>query len=216
LFLKDLSYLRGSTEGEKCRSDCQFVTHVSGFLRQSFYIVPDFYSQPHCFSIAIRLNAGVILHVLVGALHKEQKNMNSKHVLTSVLLAIGLLVGPLSFAGDSKDTTTAMIDVGAARDYVNAHEDAIVIDVRTPAEYEMSHITDAINVNVQDESFAQMAGALDPHKTYIVHCTKNPADGRSSRALETLRELGFSNLYSLEGGYVAWKEADLPLTETDN
>jgi rhodanese-related sulfurtransferase len=49
-----------------------------------------------------------------------------------------------------------------------------------------------------------------------VHCTKNPADGRSSRALATLRELGFSNLYSLEGGYVAWKEADLPLVEDAN
>jgi phage shock protein E len=143
-----------------------------------------------------------------------KKNMKSKYGLVSVLLAIGLLIGHLSFASDSADTAT--IDVSAARDYVGAHEDAIVIDVRTPAEYEMSHITDAINVNVQDESFAQMAGALDPEKTYIVHCTKNPADGRSSRALETLRELGFSNLYSLEGGYVAWKEAELPLTEANN
>ena len=142
--------------------------------------------------------------------------MRLKYVLISAALAISLLAGPVSIADDSKDATTAMIGVSAARDYVDAHEEAIVIDVRTPAEYEMSHITNAINVNVQDDSFVQMAGALDPEKTYIVHCTKNPADGRSSRALETLRELGFTNLYSLEGGYVAWKAADLPLTEAEH
>jgi len=104
--------------------------------------------------------------------------MKTKHVLVSLSLAIGLLAGPLSFAGDNEAATTATIDVNSAREYVDAHEDTIVLDVRTPAEYEMSHIPDAINVNVQDDSFAQIAGALDPDKTYIVHCTKNPADGR--------------------------------------
>jgi len=80
----------------------------------------------------------------------------------------------------------------------------------------MSHITGALNIDVRDDSFEQMASALDRDKTYIVHCTANPAGGRSSRALVTLRNLGFKNLYSLEGGYVAWKEAELPLTERSN
>jgi rhodanese-related sulfurtransferase len=139
--------------------------------------------------------------------------MKLVRVLVSVLLATSLAASPSVLAAGSVSVATTTIEVNAALDYVATHEDAIVIDVRTPAEYEMSHITDSVNVNVQDESFAEMAAALDPEKTYIVHCTKNPADGRSSRALETLRELGFRNLYSLEGGYVAWKEAELPLTD---
>jgi rhodanese-related sulfurtransferase len=77
----------------------------------------------------------------------------------------------------------------------------------------MSHITGAMNIDVQDENFANMVAALDKDKTYLVHCIKNPAGGRSSRALETLQELGFKNLYNLEGGYIAWQEAALPLTE---
>jgi rhodanese-related sulfurtransferase len=141
--------------------------------------------------------------------------MKLVRVLVSVLLATSLAASPSVLAAGSESVATTTIEVNAALDYVATHEDAIVIDVRTPAEYEMSHITDSVNVNVQDESFAEMAAALDPEKTYIVHCTKNPADGRSSRALETLRELGFRNLYSLEGGYVAWKEAELPLTDAD-
>lgn len=142
--------------------------------------------------------------------------MQAKQLLASLLLATAWLAMPTAQAGDTDSTATASIAVKAAQDFVAKHEDAIVIDVRTPAEYETSHITNAVNVNVQDDSFAQNAAALDPDKTYIVHCTRNPADGRSSRALETLRELGFRNLYSLEGGYVAWKEAELPLTEGED
>ena len=80
----------------------------------------------------------------------------------------------------------------------------------------MSHITGSVNVDVQDESFEDLVAQLDPNKTYIVHCTKNPLGGRSSRALESMQKLGFKRLYSLEGGYVAWKDAELPLTETSN
>ena len=96
--------------------------------------------------------------------------MQSIRVLLSVLLTISLMAMPVVCAADSENNATTTIDVNAARDYVEAHEDAIVIDVRTPAEYDMSHITDAVNVNVQDDSFSAMAAALDPQKTYIVHC----------------------------------------------
>ena len=125
----------------------------------------------------------------------------------------GLLIVSLAQASDDGQDTVTVIEVNAAEEFVARHESAVIMDVRTPVEYEMSHITGSVNVNVQDESFEDMVVALDPDKTYIVHCTKNPADGRSSRALKTLKSLGFNKLYSLEGGYVAWKDAELPLTE---
>ena len=135
---------------------------------------------------------------------------------SGLLILASLLIVSLAQAdGDSQDSVTT-IEANAAKDFVGRHENAVIMDVRTPVEYEMSHITGSVNVNVQDESFEDMVVALDPNKTYIVHCTKNPADGRSSRALETLKSLGFKHLYSLEGGYVAWKDAGLPLTEPSN
>jgi rhodanese-related sulfurtransferase len=127
-----------------------------------------------------------------------------------------MIAGTSASAGGDGEDATATLEVNAANDYVAGNENAVILDVRTPLEFQASHIPGAINVNVQDESFADSVTALDPQKTYIVHCTKNPADGRSSRALETLKSLGFKNLYSLEGGYVAWKEAELPLTEESN
>ena len=142
--------------------------------------------------------------------------MKEKFSFSGLLILASLLAVSLAQAdGDSQDSVTT-IEANAAIDFVARHDNAVIMDVRTPVEYEMSHITGSVNVNVQDEFFEDMVASLDPSKTYIVHCTKNPADGRSSRALETLKSLGFKHLYSLEGGYVAWKDAELPLTETSN
>ncbi len=142
--------------------------------------------------------------------------MKEKSYFSRPLILVGLLALSLAQADDGGQGTVATIDVNAAKDFVTRDENAVIMDVRTPVEYEMSHITGAVNVNVQDESFEDLIVALDPNKTYIVHCTLNPAGGRSSRALETLQSLGFQHLYSLEGGYVAWKDAELPLTEPSN
>lgn len=140
--------------------------------------------------------------------------MQTKFILSGLLLLLGL--GPMAFVQADQSVTTplATMDVNSANEFVATHDNTVVLDVRTPVEFQMSHITDAVNVDIQDEAFAKTAAALDKNATYIVHCTKNPSDGRSSRALQILQELGFKNLYGLEGGYIAWKEAELPLTET--
>jgi len=142
--------------------------------------------------------------------------MEEKSSFSGLLIVASLIAVSLAQANDDVQVSIAAIGVNAARQFVAQHENAVIMDVRTPVEYKVSHITGSVNVDVQDESFEDMVIALDPDKTYIVHCTRNPADGRSSRALETLKGVGFKHLYSLEGGYVAWKDAELPLTETSN
>ncbi|MCZ6895236.1 MAG: rhodanese-like domain-containing protein [Gammaproteobacteria bacterium] len=142
--------------------------------------------------------------------------MKEKPSLSGLLIFISLLAVSSAQANDDVKDSVTPIEVNAAKEFVARHKNAVIMDVRTPVEYEMSHITGSVNVDVQDESFENMVIALDPNKTYIVHCTKNPADGRSNRALETLKSLGFKHLYTLEGGYVAWKDAELPLTEPSN
>jgi rhodanese-related sulfurtransferase len=139
--------------------------------------------------------------------------MQRKSFFPALVILASLFAVSLAQADDAVEAPIADIAVDDAVEFVAIHDNVVILDVRTPLEYEMSHITGAVNVDVQNESFKDNAIALDPGKTYIVHCTKNPVGGRSSRALETLQDLGFKNLYSLEGGYVAWQEAELPLTD---
>jgi rhodanese-related sulfurtransferase len=140
--------------------------------------------------------------------------MKAKPYFSVLLILVGLFAISLAQADDDGQNPVTAIEVNDAREFVAHHEYAVIMDVRTSVEYETSHIPGAVNVNVQDESFEGTVAALDPNNTYIVHCTKNPANGRSNRALQTLQSLGFKHLYSLEGGYVAWKDAELPLTES--
>ena len=139
--------------------------------------------------------------------------MKRKPIFPELVILASLFAVTLAQADANVEEPIADIAVDEAVEFVAIHDNVVILDVRTPLEYEMSHITGAVNVDVQNESFEDNVIALDPGKTYIVHCTKNPVGGRSSRALETLQDLGFKNLYSLEGGYLAWQEAELPLTD---
>ncbi len=136
--------------------------------------------------------------------------------LSGLIFLTSILAFTIVHAAEESENVVEKIAVTTAQDYVAQHDNAIIMDVRTPAEFGMSHIPGAINVDVLNENFETMVAGLDKDKTYLVHCTKNPVGGRSSRALETLQSLGFRNLYNLEGGYIAWKESELPLIEADN
>ncbi len=142
--------------------------------------------------------------------------MENRFSFSGLLILASLITLSLAQANDDSKNSTTAIKVNAVSGFLAEREDVVILDVRTPIEYEMSHITGSVNVDVGDDSFDARVATLDSNKTYIVHCTKNPAGGRSSRALETLKNMGFKHLYSLEGGYIAWKDAELPLTEPSN
>jgi len=130
-----------------------------------------------------------------------------------LLLVTGLFIVLLAQGCGDLHHSATDIEVKAANDFVTEHEDAVILDVRTRSEFEESHISGAVNVPVQDDSFEDMVAKMDPNKKYIVHCSANHYVGRTNSALKSMQNLGFTNLYSLKGGYDAWKDAGLPLTE---
>ncbi len=80
----------------------------------------------------------------------------------------------------------------------------VVLDVRTPAEFQAGHIPGAVNIDWNGVDFTRKIDALDKTKTYLVYCASG---GRSARACDKMSTLGFSNLYNLEGGIKAWQRA---------
>jgi rhodanese-related sulfurtransferase/thioredoxin-related protein len=84
----------------------------------------------------------------------------------------------------------------------------VILDVRTPEEYQAGHIAGAINLDVIGPDFLKKAGALDKSKTYLVHCASGV---RSLRACSKLEKLDFSKLYNLPGGFKAWVKAGRPV-----
>ena len=84
----------------------------------------------------------------------------------------------------------------------------VILDVRTPEEFQAGHIPGAVNLDVSASDFQTKAGLLDRSKTYLVHCASGV---RSVRACEKLVQLDFPILYNLPGGFRAWAKAGKPV-----
>lgn len=85
---------------------------------------------------------------------------------------------------------------------------ATIIDVRTPEEFNDGHIPGARNINIADSTFSEKIHSLDPDGAYVVNCKSGI---RSAKATALMNELGFKNVINLEGGFMAWENAGLPV-----
>lgn len=85
-----------------------------------------------------------------------------------------------------------------------------LIDVRTPEEYSEGHLKGAKNININSEDFAKQIEALDTEEPVYLYCRSG---GRSGRAAKLLVDMGFTQIYDLDGGITAWTEKELPTEE---
>ncbi len=79
-----------------------------------------------------------------------------------------------------------------------------LIDVRTPAEYQTGHLAHSALIDFKGGNFREKMAQLDKHQPVMVYCA---AGGRSTATVALLEELGFTEVYELEGGITRWQEA---------
>jgi rhodanese-related sulfurtransferase len=91
---------------------------------------------------------------------------------------------------------------------LKATDQAILIDVRTPAEVQQGKIPGAVPIDFNSPDFKGKISKLDKNKPYFVYCA---AGGRSSKAANLMEELGFKKVYNLSGGITAWQDEGLPV-----
>ena len=96
------------------------------------------------------------------------------------------------------------IDVKLYAEKLKATENPQLLDVRTLEEYSSGHIGDAKNVNWNGNNFAADASKYDKSKPIFVYCK---VGGRSAQAADKLAELGFKEIYNLDGGIMKWNAA---------
>ena len=125
-------------------------------------------------------------------------------VLFLALLTIGgLLIYNLTL-GAPKD----QMDPQGATELIN-HRNALVVDVRPVADFSQGHIINAVNVPMN--GLQNQLGQLKKHqdRPVIVSCRSG---AQSSQACRQLRSAGFTEVYNLKGGMLAWQNANLPVT----
>ena len=84
----------------------------------------------------------------------------------------------------------------------------VILDVRTPEEYDETHIENSLNINYNSKNFKLEIEKLDKNKKYLVYCHSGR---RSSNAIKTMEKSGFEDLKNISGGISKWKKNNLPL-----
>jgi rhodanese-related sulfurtransferase len=91
------------------------------------------------------------------------------------------------------------ITVAELKQKIDNQEDFQLIDVREPFEYEMSNIN---GENIPLAGILIEAQKISKDKPVIIQCRSG---ARSAAALMQLEQnFGFTNLYNLKGGILAW------------
>jgi len=89
---------------------------------------------------------------------------------------------------------------------------SVLIDVREPGEYQQGHIAGAVNIPRGMLEFKMDTTAeLEPRDTAVVIYCKT--SGRAALSAAALKDMGYTNVVSISGGYDAWVDAGKPIVK---
>jgi rhodanese-related sulfurtransferase len=114
-----------------------------------------------------------------------------KHALIIIFVVILSACG-ISSEGYRNVTTEE------AKQLIDSKE-VVVLDVRTPEEYQDGHIPNAILIPLQE--LENKLNDLDKEEPYLVVCRSG---NRSAQASEILTSNSFANIYNMAGGMSDW------------
>jgi rhodanese-related sulfurtransferase len=102
------------------------------------------------------------------------------------------------------------ISVEEVRGDIESSVDFVLVDVREDSEWAASHATGAIHLakGIIERDIETVIPEVD--KKVVLYCG---GGYRSALAADSLQQMGFQSVFSLAGGWRAWKDASMPIDE---
>jgi rhodanese-related sulfurtransferase len=122
-------------------------------------------------------------------------------ITVSVVIVIAVSIFWM-FQPQGDEAAYGDVNVEQASDLIKSRLLMVILDVRTTEEFAIEHIEGAINIPVDE--LENRIGELDKKDELLVYCRTG---SRSSRAVDTLTKNGFTKIFHMNGGIVAWKNA---------
>lgn len=127
----------------------------------------------------------------------------------AVLFTIAFILGSCANSTNSTNSTQTLVSAQEFETAINSADNPVILDVRTPGEYEGGHIANAMNVDWNGSDFDSQIASIDKDAPVYVYCLSG---GRSGKAVSHLKDKGYTNVVELDGGMMAWRSASLPET----
>ena len=118
-------------------------------------------------------------------------------ILALSLFLAGCMVTKTSETSSSYKTISSK----EGQQMIEEHKDALILDVRTAAEYESGHIPNAVNLSNEDIQAGKVDSLKDKSQLIMVYCRSG---NRSRQAAQKLAELGYTNVVDF-GGIQSWQ-----------
>jgi rhodanese-related sulfurtransferase len=109
-----------------------------------------------------------------------------------------------NIAGATNNTTVPAISVREAQLLIQNNQDNphfVILDVRTPDEFNSEHLSKAINIDFYSPDFKSEVSKLERSKEYLIYCRTGI---RGEAATRIMLEMSFSRVHNLTGGIVEW------------
>jgi len=100
------------------------------------------------------------------------------------------------------------IGVEEMRALIDSHAEYTLVDVREPDEWSRGHAVGAVNIPRGVLEWRIESKVPRKDAKIIVYCRLG---WRSVLAAESLQKIGYTNVYSFDGGFEAWTAAELPV-----
>lgn len=138
---------------------------------------------------------------------KDTQNSNLS-VIIGVMVAVLALAGAgfFIFGGGASDPTITRIQPQEyTAQFASPGGDHLLIDVRTPSEFDSGHIAGAVNIPL--DQLENRLAEIPQSQDVVIYCRSG---NRSAQAANILASEGYSSIYDL-GGTIQWTRAGYAL-----
>ena len=139
----------------------------------------------------LNLNFSVSLLIIGGFMNSSCQQKEAENSATESMV--------LPVQGTKIENIKAM----EAAKMLEKNPDMMVLDIRTPEEFNSGHIPTSINIDYKAENFELEIKKLDRSKPYLMHCRRGR---RSTAALDTFRKPGFDHIIHIDDGILGWNK----------
>lgn len=121
--------------------------------------------------------------------------------MKSLLLLFFIAIASLQIGCSNKSEETQVVSTEVYKEVIKDTSLALV-DVRTKKEFEEGSLPGAVNIDFLDEAnFYNAFEKYDREEPIYLFCRSG---NRSLKAAQKLKDMGFKEIYDMEGGYLQW------------
>lgn len=131
--------------------------------------------------------------------------------LIGAVALVGLLLLAACGGANLATANVELVSAGAAAEVIqDAPDGLVVLDIRTADEFAQGHLAGATNIDFYAADFRDQLDRLDKTLPYVLYCRSG---NRTGQTAPLMRELGFEEVYEIDGGIVAWFDAGQPVEQ---